>query len=131
MPAASWRWALFVVNILAWIWTSHRSESTTSELQARQARPDPAKYSYRDGTLTLVNTTLLFDSHRPRDTTLDALLSQAFRPAPWDTRLIPYYRRATGRFDKDKVTLFTWMTADRVGRLISLASSTAGEQESA
>ncbi len=41
--------------------------------------------------------------------------------------MIPFFKKKTGSFGDDQVTMITWITSDRLGRLVRLAESRSGE----
>lgn len=96
--------------------------------RAATEHPQLRLHRYTHLDISLVNVTSLFDSY---ESTLDrpqrSLLKHAIGRNAFGSRVIPYYYKKTGSFHAGDVTLITWLTSDRLGRLVRLAEKRRGE----
>ncbi|WVW79811.1 hypothetical protein I302_101781 [Kwoniella bestiolae CBS 10118] len=117
------RWSWYLLLLTAAIWLVSRQTSPHPSVGSEILWPtqiDPLKYTYSYQGNELVNTTALFDQ-TPLDPIIKSLLKKAFAHNSYEAKVIPYYKKRKGAFASEDVTMITWLTSDRLGRLVRLA----------
>ncbi|WWC98960.1 hypothetical protein V866_005854 [Kwoniella sp. B9012] len=120
-PVPKWLWVMVILTVILWSaarWKS--SEDTTTIVWSRPTQIDPFKHTYSYQGSNLVDTTALFD-RQTLDPIIKSLLRTSFAHNSYESKVIPFYRKKTGTFKSEDVTLITWITSDRLGRLVRLA----------
>ncbi|WWD08252.1 hypothetical protein V865_006363 [Kwoniella europaea PYCC6329] len=110
---------LVLILLLCWLLNYHSRDTSTSPFSSN-SQINLDQFKYHRGKTELINTSALFDQ-RNVEPSIRSLLKVAFGHNQYGSRVIPYFRRRTGSFSAGDVTLVTWLTSDRLGRLISLA----------
>jgi predicted lipoprotein len=116
------------VITLAWCRVIYGPSSPSPNVAIHGLTPLQAGAAQADNHAGVISIAELFASSRANDPILHILTTKAFSSGNvWDAQVIPFFHKRSGVFrEKDDVTLFTWVTVERLPRLAELAEARRG-----
>ncbi|WWC60045.1 uncharacterized protein I303_102608 [Kwoniella dejecticola CBS 10117] len=106
--------------VIFWIALRWQLKSDRSSVIWYTAQTDLSVHTYRHESHDLINITWLFEVANP-DPIIQSLIRASFSHNLYEAKVIPFYRKKKDTFTSEQITLLTFITGDRLGRLVALA----------